>query len=73
MIYLADSSNTDDSFNSRLSLNYWNENYWDDHDVGPKIIPGSLQSAGIINQFFHYVFPWISFDWNPISEPYDIA
>ena len=73
LIYLADSSNTDDSFNSRLSLNYWNENYWDDHDVGPKIISGSLQSAGIINQFFHYVFPWISFDWNPASEPYDIT
>ncbi len=71
LIYLADSSDTDDSFNSGLSLNYWNENYWDDHDVGPKIIPGSLQSAGIINQFFHYVFPWISFDWNPAQEPYD--
>jgi hypothetical protein len=72
LIYLADSSGTDDSFNPGLSLNYWDENYWDDHDAGPKIISGSLQSPGLINQFFHYVFPWISFDWNPASEPYEI-
>jgi hypothetical protein len=74
LIYLADTSDTDDSFNSGLSLNYWNENYWEDHDVvGPKIISGSLQSPGIINQFFDYVFPWICFDWHPAKEPYDFG
>jgi hypothetical protein len=73
LIYLIDTSNTDGLFTFGLPLNYWDENYWDDHDTGPKIIKGSLQSPGLINQFFHYVFPWISFDWHPTKEPYDFG
>jgi hypothetical protein len=72
LIYLTDSSDIDYSFNPGLSLNYWDENYWDDNDDGPKIISGSIQSPGLISQLFHYVIPWISFDRNPASEPYDI-
>jgi hypothetical protein len=70
LIYLVDSSDTDDSFNPGLSLNYWDENYWDDHDDGPKIISGSIQSPGLISQLFHYVLPWVNFDWHPANEPF---
>lgn len=56
-----------------LLFKYWDENYWDDYDgEGPKKIPGTLQSAGLFNQFFLYVFPWKSFDLNPASVPYNI-
>jgi hypothetical protein len=70
LIYFVESSDTDDSFRADWSLNYWDENYWDDHDDGPKIIKGSIQSAGLVNQFFHYFVPWISFDWHPAKEPF---
>lgn len=77
LIYLAESIITDDSFSLLLisfgfglSLNYWDENYWDDPDAGLKIIPGTLQSAGLINQLFHYVFPWLDFDMHPVKNPY---
>jgi hypothetical protein len=71
LIHLADTTITDDLLGFGLTMNYWDGNYWDDCDTVFKIIPGTLQSPGLINQLFHYVFPWIGFDWNPASEPYD--
>ncbi|UCB58871.1 MAG: hypothetical protein JSV67_00825, partial [Thermoplasmatales archaeon] len=69
LYYLDTSDNVLSTFNE---LSYWDENYWDDYDGdGPMIIQGSLQSAGIVNQFFHYVIPWISFDLHPLTEPFE--
>jgi hypothetical protein len=70
IIHRLDTS--DNNFFTINGLIYWDENYWDDYDGdGPVIIHGSLQSAGLINQFFHYVFPWISFDFHPLKEPFE--
>jgi hypothetical protein len=73
LIYIIDPIDSSDSISDIiLSLRYWDENYWSDYDgSGPMIISGSLQSAGIVNQFFHYVLPWLSFDIHPLSEPYE--
>lgn len=52
--------------------NEWYNNYWN----RPRIIPYPiLGKVGIISTFFtwFYLFPWIQFDWNPASEPYDIS
>ncbi len=69
----SDSSDKNRYTPTGLLFKYWDENYWDDYDgKGPKMIPGTLQSAGLINQLFLYVFPWRSFDWHPTSVPYDI-
>jgi hypothetical protein len=56
------------------SHNTWDKNYWDNYDdSGPMVIPRSLQSEGLINQFFHYVLPWMSFDLHPLKEPYEFG
>jgi hypothetical protein len=56
-----------------INLRYWDENYWSDYDgSGPMIIPGSLQSAGLVNNFFHYFVPWLTFDFHPVREPFNI-
>ena len=69
----SDSSDKNRYTPTGLLFKYWDENYWDDYDGnGPKTIPGTLQSAGLINQLFLYVFPWRSFDWHPASVPYNI-
>jgi len=60
-------------FTLGLVSDYWDENYWDDYDgSGPMRISGTIQTAGIINNLMHYVFPWINFDRHPLQEPYDI-
>jgi parallel beta-helix repeat protein len=46
-------------------LNKWNQNYWNQPSVLPKIIPGRLGLGGRI--------PFINFDWHPAQEPYDIT
>ncbi len=44
----------------------WNENYWDDWiGFGPKLISGRIV-------MLVFTLPWISFDWHPAKEPYDI-
>jgi hypothetical protein len=45
-------------------LNKWNQNYWNQPSILPKIIPGRLGLGGRI--------PFINFDWHPAQEPYDI-
>jgi len=45
-------------------LNKWNQNYWNQPSVLPKIIPGRIGLGGRI--------PFINFDWHPAQEPYDI-
>lgn len=43
--------------------NSWSNNYWSDYiNIGVKIIFGKV-----------FVFPWLNFDWNPATEPYDIG
>jgi len=59
---------------AKSSYNYWDSNYWDSYGgFGPKKLDGTIQTPGIINQLFAYVFPWIIFDWHPVKEPYDIS
>jgi hypothetical protein len=73
MLNLFDSSDYDDSIRFGLLSDYWDENYWDDYDgSGPKIIYGSLQTAGLVNQFFHYVVPWACFDLHPLTDPLEV-
>jgi parallel beta-helix repeat protein len=45
-------------------LNKWNQNYWNQPSILPKIIPGRLGMRGQI--------PVINVDWHPAQEPYDI-
>jgi parallel beta-helix repeat protein len=45
-------------------LNKWNQNYWNQPSILPKIIPGRLGLRGLI--------PVINVDWHPVQEPYDI-
>jgi len=45
-------------------LNKWNQNYWNQPSILPKIIPGRLGMRGQI--------PVINVDWHPVQEPYDI-
>jgi hypothetical protein len=73
LIYLADTLKTSDTMSNIINLRYWDENYWDNYGgSGPMIITGSLQSAGLVNNFFHYVFPWLNLDFHPASEPFNI-
>ena len=61
-------------FLSKLSLDYFDGNYWSDYvGPGPKTILGSLQTEGFVNQFFLYVLPWITVDKHPAQEPYGIS
>jgi hypothetical protein len=71
---IADSENTEANANSvGVFEGYWNDNYWDDYEEKRiKMIPGSIQTDLIFNQFFLYSIPWISFDFHPANEPYDI-
>jgi len=53
--------------------NKWNlgdiGNYWDDWSgTGPKVIWGRQQGL-----WLPWTIPWVNFDWNPASEPYDIG
>ena len=43
----------------------WDKNYWNTSLTLPHLIFGSIP-------FFSVSFPWISVDWHPASEPYDI-
>lgn len=45
--------------------NRWFGNYWDKARLLPKPIIGKIW-------IFSLLVPWITFDWNPASEPYDI-
>lgn len=47
-----------------IQLNTWSNNYWCYSISGSKmkIILGKV-----------FVLPWLNFDWNPASEPYDIG
>jgi len=45
--------------------NDWDGNYWSDSQDNPYVIWGRI---GIIFNFI----PWVNFDYNPASEPYDI-
>ena len=45
-----------------LLKNTWDNNFWDEDRLLPYPILGVL---------FAYI-PWVTFDWNPASEPYDI-
>jgi nitrous oxidase accessory protein NosD len=45
-------------------LNKWNQNYWNQPSILPKIIPGRLGLRGLI--------PVINVDWHPAKEPYTI-
>jgi hypothetical protein len=47
----------------RSTIN-WNGNYWGRPRSIPKPIFGRLPPSGYI--------PWVSFDWHPAKEPYDI-
>lgn len=68
-----DASAPDVSLGPGSTYNYWDENYWDEYEgEGPMVIHGSLQTAGVINMLFHYVVPWVGFDWHPAQEPYEI-
>jgi parallel beta-helix repeat protein len=54
-------------FNS-FQINKWDQNYWDDWiGFGPKMIIGELYLP-----WRAYGHIWVSFDWNPASEPYNI-
>ena len=48
-------------------LNNWSSNYWGRSRVFPKPIFGKLSFS---NSKFY--IPWLTFDWNPAKEPYDI-
>jgi parallel beta-helix repeat protein len=51
-----------------LKVPAWNHNYWDNHKgVGPKIIVGRLSRP-----YTFFMFPWITFDFYPAGEPFDI-
>jgi parallel beta-helix repeat protein len=54
-----------------ICVNYWNENYWDDHHtILPRSIPGIIQYRD--DDFTHWCVPWVQFDWIPAQEPYNI-
>ncbi len=44
-------------------LTKWRNNYWDNHQNGPKIIIGTMQILFI-------AYPWINFDFSPVNTPY---
>jgi len=50
-----------------LAPNRWAKNYWDDFNGPVKPIPGLMYfpNENLIGLFF----PWIEFDWQPISQP----
>jgi parallel beta-helix repeat protein len=49
----------------------WIGNYWDNRSgFGPKKILG-IKVLGF--RYLYFLIPWIDFDWNPASEPYDIG
>ncbi|MFE3845887.1 NosD domain-containing protein [Thermoplasmatota archaeon] len=51
-----------------FQINKWDKNYWDDWiGFGPKIIIGELYPP-----WRAYGHIWVSFDWNPAKEPYNI-
>jgi parallel beta-helix repeat protein len=51
-----------------FKINKWNQNYWDDWiGFGPKIIIGELYPPW--RAFGHI---WVSFDWHPSKEPYEL-
>ena len=56
--------NQKDAFFIFSFFNKWNQNYWNQPSILPKIIPGRLGLRGYI--------PLINFDWHPAQEPYDI-
>lgn len=72
---MADSGDTGSNANLfGVFGGYWDDNFWDDYgDKSVKMIPGSIQTDLIFNQFFLYSVPWISFDFHPASEPFDIG
>ncbi len=47
-------------------LNQWKQNYWNEPRILPKLIFGLIIIGSIL-------IPWINFDLNPSSEPYDIG
>jgi parallel beta-helix repeat protein len=53
-----------------MKKNNWNRNYWNKPRYLPKPIFGAifLQPPPMFQ-----LLPWIRFDWNPASEPYDIG
>ena len=55
--------NNIDAYFQGILGNSWSNNYWGySIKIGVKIIFGKV-----------IVFPWLNFDWNPASEPYDIV
>jgi len=56
--------NQKDAFFLFSFFNKWNQNYWNQPSILPKIIPGRLGLRGLI--------PLINFDWHPAQEPFII-
>jgi parallel beta-helix repeat protein len=58
-----------------IYFNYWNRNYWDDHQSNsPRKIPGTIVLW--TNPYDHtdtWSISWFQFDWRPSQEPYDIS
>jgi hypothetical protein len=52
----------------------WNLNYWSKHASNrPKIIPGRFLLWGEILPYEIGIYlPWVAFDWQPATKPYDI-
>jgi parallel beta-helix repeat protein len=57
--------NQKDAFFLFSFFNKWNQNYWNEPSILPKIIPGRLGLRGLI--------PLINFDWHPTQVPYNIS
>jgi parallel beta-helix repeat protein len=49
------------------SFNNWSQNYWDRPRFFPKLIVGGKTVSAYV-----YLMPWLSIDWRPAKEPYDI-
>ena len=48
-----------------ITLNQWENNYWNDEMFHPKLIRGKMNVDPLS-------FPWVEIDQHPASEPYDI-
>jgi parallel beta-helix repeat protein len=55
--------NNENAYFQGILRNYWSRNYWGNSiKIGVEIILGRV-----------ICFPWLNFDWNPATEPYDIG
>ncbi|KYK28671.1 hypothetical protein AYK20_06850 [Thermoplasmatales archaeon SG8-52-1] len=60
-----------------INNNFWDKNFWNKPLNFAKMIIGSRQLFYFPGIPFHFpgmwiVIPWVTFDWHPAKEPYDI-